>query len=444
MRDRPGATRLRDLAGDTVALAVNRLPAADTAARIGSLLANPGGPGASGVDWLSQSAPLFEALNGSYDIVGFDPRGVGASEPLTCLGTARLDELLASDPDPDTSQEVDTIARLYRGFGQGCEHAAPRLLPHISTADVARDLDVIRAVVGDPRLHYLGFSYGTLIGAVYAELFPTRVGAMVLDGPVDPAKTYAQSLLSQAGGFETALQAYAGDCVAKPSCPLGTDVETGLAAVRALLEDLDAQPLPTDEADRPLTEGLAGYGISYALYSDSLWTGLTLALRAAMEDGDGQPLLLLADLYAHRSDDGYTDNLIQVYNAVSCLDDRGDPTIADVESGVAEFEQRSPTLGPALAWSLMACAVWPVEAADPLPGTIDAHGAQPIVVVGTTRDPATPYAQAETLADDLDSGVLLTRDGDGHTAYGQGNACIDAAVDAYFLDGTVPADGAQC
>ena len=334
-----------DLTGDSVGLAVNRLPAADGGARIGSLLTNPGGPGASGVDYLSQSVTKFEALNASYDLVGFDPRGVGGSEPLSCLGTAGLDELFASDPDPDTDQEVATTVGLYRGFGQGCAREAPELLPYMSTADVARDLDVIRAVVGDPRLHYFGFSYGTLIGAVFAELFPDRVGAMVLDGPVDPSLSYEQTLLSQAEGFETSLEAYAADCVSSPGCPLGTDLETGLARIRALLEDLDAEPLPTDEPDRPLTEGLAFYGMSYALYSESLWTGLTLALEAAMEDGDGQPLLLLNDLYAHRTDDGYVDNLLEVYNAVSCLDDRGNPTVDDVESAAAEGEQRAPTMG---------------------------------------------------------------------------------------------------
>jgi pimeloyl-ACP methyl ester carboxylesterase len=433
-----------DLAGASVELAVNRLPASDPDARIGSLLLNPGGPGASGVDMLRQSAPLFGELGGAYDLVGFDPRGVGASEPLACLDTAGLDALLASDPDPDTPAEVADVAGLYRGFGRGCERDAPDLLPYMSTTDAARDLDVIRAVVGDEQLHYLGFSYGTLIGAVYAELFPDRIAAMVLDGPIDPRLSYAQTLLSQASGFETALRAYAADCVTEPECPLGTDVDTGLDRITALLEQLDAEPLPTDDPDRPLTEGLAGYGIAFALYSESYWTGLTLALSRAMDEGDGQPLLALADLYARRGEDGYAENLLQVYTAVSCLDDRGNPTIADVEQGVDEFEQASPTLGASIAWTLMACAVWPVEPAHPLPAAIDAVGAVPIVVVGTTRDPATPYAQAQSLAAQLDSGVLLSRDGDGHTAYGQGNACIDGAVNAYLLEQVAPAEGTRC
>ena len=434
-----------DPGGATVELAVNRLPASDPDARIGSLLLNPGGPGASGVDWLHQSAAVLDRLNGAYDLVGFDPRGVGASEPLACLDTAGLDALFASDPDPDTSAEVGDVAGLYRGFGQGCVRDAPDLLPYMSTTDVARDLDVIRAVVGDEKLHYLGFSYGTLIGAVYAELFPDRVAAMVLDGPVDPSYTYAQSLLSQAGGFETAIRAYAADCVTKPACPLGTDVAIGLPRIKTLLEQLDAEPLPTDDPDRPLTEGLAGYGIAFALYSESYWTGLTLALTQAMDEGDGQPLLTLADLYARRGDDGYAENLLEVYNAVMCLDDRGNPTIAEVQQGVGEFERASPTLGATLAWTLMACAVWPVEPAHPLPASIDAGGAAvPIVVVGTTRDPATPYAQARSLSTQLESGILLSRDGDGHTAYGQGNDCIDGAVNAYLLDQVAPAAATRC
>jgi len=434
-----------DLDGDTVELAVNRLPAAGAGDRIGSLLVNPGGPGASGVGFVEQGAStLFAELNTSYDIVGFDPRGVGASEPVDCLDTAGVDRLLASDPDPDTPAEVASTAEFYRRFGLACQRATGDLLPHLSTATVARDLDVLRAVVGDERLNYLGFSYGTLVGAIYAELFPDAVGRMVLDGAVDPSLGSRAAALSQAGGFQTALEAYAADCVTKPGCPLGTDVDAGLREVRALLDGLDARPLPTDDPDRPLTEGLALYGIAYPLYAESLWPGLTLALQGALDTGDGRQLLLLADLYADRSDTGYRNNKTQVIYAVNCLDDPSNASASDVRASLDEFEQAAPTLGQAFAWGPLACAQWPVKPAEPLPDIVDADGAPPIVVVGTTRDPATPYAQAQALADDLESGVLLTRDGDGHTAYGQGNACINASVEAYLLKGTVPADGTTC
>lgn len=434
-----------DLDGETVELAVNRLPAAGSGDRIGSLFVNPGGPGASGVSFVEQGgATLFAELNSAYDIVGFDPRGVGASEPVDCLDTAGVDLLLASDPDPDTPAEVARTAGLYREFGLACQRAAGDLLPHLSTSAVARDLDVLRGVVGDERLNYLGFSYGTLVGAIYAELFPDAVGRMVLDGAVDPGLDSKQAALSQAGGFQTALEAYAADCVTKPGCPLGTDVDAGLRRVRALLDRLDARPLPTDDPNRPLTEGLALYGIAYPLYVESLWPGLTLALQGALEEENGRQLLLLADLYASRSDNGYRDNSTQVIYAVNCLDDPSNASASDVRASLDEFEQAAPTLGQAFAWGPLACAQWPVKPAEPLPDSVDAEGAPPIVVVGTTRDPATPYAQAQALADDLDSGVLLTRDGDGHTAYGQGNRCINAAVDAYLLEGTVPADGTTC
>ena len=434
-----------DLDGDTVELAVNRLPATDSGDRIGSLLVNPGGPGASGVDFVEQGgSTLFAKLNESYDIVGFDPRGVGASEPVNCLDAAGVDRLMASDPDPDTPPEVARTAGLYRKFGLACQRAAGDLLPHLSTSVVARDLDVLRGVVGDERLNYLGFSYGTLVGAVYAELFPDAVGRMVLDGAVDPGLDSKEAALSQAGGFQTALEAYAADCVTKPGCPLGTDVDAGLQRIRTLLDELDAQPLPTDDPERPLTEGLALYGIAYPLYVESLWPGLTLALQGALGEMDGRQLLLLADLYADRTDSGYRNNKTQVIYAVNCLDDPSDASASDVRATLDEFEQAAPTLGRAFAWGPLACAQWPVKPAEPLPDTVDAEGAPPIVVVGTTRDPATPYAQAQALADDLESGVLLTRDGDGHTAYGQGNACITAAVEAYLLKGTVPAEGTIC
>ena len=434
-----------ELDGDTVELAVNRLPASGSGDRVGSLLVNPGGPGASGVDFVKQGgSTLFAELNGSYDIVGFDPRGVGASDTLNCLDTAGVDRLMASDPDPDTPAEVARTAGLYRKFGSACQRAAGDLLPQLSTSAVARDLDVLRGVVGDDRLNYLGFSYGTLVGAVYAELFPDAVGRMVLDGAVDPGLDSKEAALSQAGGFQTALEAYAADCVTKPGCPLGTDVEAGLQRVRTFLDELDAQPLPTDDPDRPLTKGLALYGIAYPLYAESLWPGLTLALQSALVEGDGRQLLLLADLYADRSDSGYRNNKTQVIYAVNCLDDPSNASASDVRASLDEFEQVAPTLGPAFAWGSLACAQWPVKPAEPLPDAVDAEGAPPIVVVGTTRDPATPYAQAQALAADLESGVLLTRDGDGHTAYGQGNACITAAVEAYLVKGTVPAEGTIC
>jgi pimeloyl-ACP methyl ester carboxylesterase len=431
-----------NLQGDTVDLAVNRRRA-DGDAPAGSILVNPGGPGSSGVDYLPQAvAQMGPSVLERYDVVGFDPRGVGKSDPIECLDTEGVDALLAADPTPDDAAEVDKAAALLEALGDECARAAGPLLPHLSTTEVARDLDVLRAVLGDDRLSYYGASYGTFIGALYAELFPKRVGRLVLDGALDPALNLEQLNQQQAAGFETALTAYLESCVSAADCPLGSDVDSARRRVSEFLDALDADPLPTS-GDRELTEGLGLYGVSLPLYVPQLWSLLNQALDQAITDGDGSMLLSFADLYWHRTDDGYSDNLAQAIYAVNCLDNPTDATEASITASLPEFEQASPTFGRVFAWSQLGCAQWPVEAESPTPA-IDGAGAAPILVVGTTRDPATPYAWAQALAEQLESAVLLTRDGDGHTAYGQGNDCIDSAIDAYLSRGTAPRDGSRC
>jgi pimeloyl-ACP methyl ester carboxylesterase len=428
--------------GNTVDLAVNRRRA-DGDAPAGSILVNPGGPGSSGVDYLPQAvAQMGQSVLERYDVIGFDPRGVGESDPIECLDTAGVDALLAADPTPDDAAEVDEAAALLEGLGDECARAAGPLLPHLSTTEVARDLDVLRAVLGDDRLSYYGASYGTFIGALYAEFFPKRVGRLVLDGALDPALNLEQLNQQQAAGFETALTAYLESCVSAADCPLGSDVDSARRRVSEFLAALDADPLPTS-GGRELTEGLGLYGVSLPLYVPQLWPLLDQALDQAITDGDGSMLLSFADLYWHRTDDGYSDNLAQAIYAVNCLDNPTDATEASITASLPEFEQASPTFGRVFAWSQLGCAQWPVEAESPTPA-IDGAGAAPILVVGTTRDPATPYAWAQALAEQLQSAVLLTRDGDGHTAYGQGNECIDSAIDAYLSRGTAPRDGTRC
>ena len=435
-----------DLTGETVELAVTRLPASDPGTRIGSLLLNPGGPGGSGVDFAQQSASVLfgEEVRAAYDLVGFDPRGVGNSDPIDCVSDDRMDALQASDPNPDSAAEVGQAIDAYRDFAAGCQRDASQLLAHVSTVDVARDLDVLRTVLGEEQLDYVGFSYGTLIGAVYAELFPQRVGRMVLDGAVDPSLDPVELNLAQAHGFQIALEAYVADCVTNPTCPLGTDVDEGLDRLRTFIDGLDAEPLPTDDPDRPLTQALGVIGIAAPLYNKQMWVGLTLALHQALEDGDGNHFLTIVDLYSQRTEDGYANNAREAIVAVNCLDHPSSLTVPEIQRMADDFERVAPTLAPGFAWGAIGCSFWPVKAAAPLPQRIDGAGAAPIVVVGTTRDPATPYAWSVALADQLDSAVLLTRDGDGHTAYGSGSACIDDAVDAYLLDGTVPPDGTSC
>ena len=430
-----------DPAGPTVGLVVNRRPA-DGADPIGALIVNPGGPGASGVSYAPQAVAQFSAsVLQSYDIVGFDPRGVAASEPVECVNDAGVDALLAADPDPDTTAEIEDTEALLEDFATGCADDAGPLLPHLSTVDVARDLDVIRAVLGDDELQYYGASYGTFIGAVYAELFPDRVGRAVLDGAVNPALDLTAVNKQQAAGFETALRAYVAACVVKPTCPLGNRLEAGVVRVQRFFDQLDAQPLATG-TERELTEALALYGIALPLYAPTYWPLLDQALTQAF-DGDGSTLLALADAYWQRTDSGYTGNGAQVIFAVNCLDDPSDVAVAEIKDTIPAFEQAAPTFGRAFAWSPLACAQWPVQPASPVPD-VDGAGAAPILVVGTTRDPATPYRWAKAMAAQLDSGVLLTRNGDGHTAYGMGNVCLDSAVDAYLVDGKAPAPGTRC
>ncbi|MGH3358113.1 MAG: alpha/beta hydrolase, partial [Nocardioidaceae bacterium] len=277
----------------------------------------------------------------------------------------------------------------------------------------------------------------------YAELFPDNVGRMVLDGAIDPTLTPRESTLAQAKGFEGALRAYAEDCVSQgKSCPLGDDVDAGMKRIGDFLGELDENPLATGDDARPLTQSLASYGIAVTLYNEESWQYLTQALDSAF-GGDGSVLLALSDQYFQRDSSGYANNQQEAQIVVNCLDGPSDATVSEVRRGVAEFEKAAPVLGEFLAWGELTCAEWPIKPQQK-PLKIDGKGAAPIVVVGTTRDPATPYEQSVALARQLDSGVLLSRDGDGHTAYHRGNRCIDDALDGYLLDGEVPKDGTEC
>ncbi|ANS78872.1 putative exported protease [Serinicoccus hydrothermalis] len=430
--------------GQTIDLALLRSAASgDT---LGSLVVNPGGPGGSGVDYakLSGMAVSSEVLE-AYDVVGFDPRGVARSAPITCFEDEQMDEFLSSDPSPDDATEEEASEQLVEDFAQACEERAPDLLGHVSTVEAARDMDVLRAALGDEQLSYLGASYGTFLGTTYAALFPDRVGRMVLDGAIEPDLSGLEMGLGQAEGFERATRAYVEDCVAGGECPLGSDVESAMARIPAFLDELDAAPLPVEgDAASVLTEGWGMYGIIVAMYDENAWPVLSQAFEQAFA-GDGTMLMYLANLYASRGSDGsYEGNGMQSIYAVNCLDRPASAEEEDLDSAAVEqqFEEVSPTWGRYLAGE-GACGVWPVQATETVED-YSAPGADPILVIGTTRDPATPYEWAEGLADTLDSGVLLTYDGDGHTAYGRSNECIDDAVDAYLLEGTVPADGTTC
>jgi len=430
-----------DPRGRTIEIAVNRRQAADADNRQGALLVNPGGPGVPGTGYARQLEPMLGPVRQQFDVVGFDPRGVGDSTAVDCVSDAELDSYLAADGSPDTRAEEQALARELEAFGEGCRERSGELVEHVSTVEAARDLDVIRQAVGDPTMHYLGTSYGTLLGATYAELFPGRVSRMVLDAAVDPTVTGLDLGLAQLRGFETALQAYLTDCVESGSCPLGDTVAAAEQRLIELLREIDAEPLSTG-GDRRLTTGWAFYGLALPLYAAELWPALTEALSAALE-GDGSGLLRLADAYASRGSDGYANNSMEAFVAINCADDPTARTPAEIRAALPRFEAVSEVFGEPFAWTSLGCPRWPVDGGQRLP-EIDAAGAEPILVVGTTRDPATPYEWAEALAEQLDSGVLLTRDGDGHGAYGHGNACLDEAVQGYLLRGTVPRAGTRC
>ena len=427
--------------GETITLEVLRVRARDKDRRVGSLVVNPGGPGSSGVDYAANAAAYFgPEIQRAFDIVGFDPRGVGRSTPLECVSDARLDTLVAADPDPDTAAEVARSDRLVRRLGQGCVDETGALAAHMSTAEAARDIDVLRAALGDARLSYFGASYGTFLGATYADQFPDRVGRMVLDGALDPSLSSLELNLVQAEGFETALRAYVGRCVDRGGCFLGGSVDAGTERIRQLLDQLDRQPLRA--AGRTLTEGNAVLGIWAPLYNEGFWDILDNALRSAF-GGDGAPLLSLSDAYVSRGTEGYLNNSLEALYAVNCLDHDDAIPSSELEQYFPRFEEASPTFGRIFAYGLSGCAQWPIHTGR-RPSEIAAEGAAPILVVGTTRDPATPLAWAEALAEQLESGVLVRRDGDGHTGYRAGNECVDATVESYLVSGTVPRDTVDC
>lgn len=432
-----------DPAAGSIELAVKRAPATSGEA-IGSLLINPGGPGASGVDLVDSVVTTFgEGVLAQYDVVGFDPRGVAASNPVICQDDAPKDALLARDFDYSTDAGIAEARAAYAAMGAACETNTGALLGHVDTVSAAKDMDVLRAALGDEALTYLGYSYGSALGATYAELFPEKVGRMVLDGALDPALSPTELGLGQAVGFEGALRAYVTDCQGGQDCPLNGTVDEGLAQIEGLLDRARRSPLPTG-TDRALTSTLAFYGIAVTLYDNGYWPFLTQALTAALDENDGSILLQLADFYNDRDPDGsFTSNSTEAFTAVHCLDGTSSADPAVMRAEAAQLEEAAPTVGYFFGYGGVICADWPHPPTGE-PGPITAEGAAPIVVIGTTNDPATPYAWAENLAAQLSSGVLLTYEGEGHTAYGRSNECILGTVDAYLLEGSVPADGTRC
>ncbi|MEO3975893.1 alpha/beta hydrolase [Streptomyces sp. CAU 1734] len=426
----------REPSGETIGIAMVRTRAADSGERIGSLLFNFGGPGGSGVATLPGGSAQFASLGKRYDLVSFDPRGVAESSAVVCRDSEQTEAAHRLDSTPDSPTEEQAFLDSSIAFGAGCAERSAKVLPHVGTANAARDMDLMRRVLGDTKLHYLGFSYGTELGAVYAHHFPTRVGRLVLDAVVDPAADFVGGARNQVIGFQRSLENY--------FASRGVSAEDGTARVAKLLEELDRKPIPTDTG-RTLTEGLALTGIVLPLYAKEQWPYLTEALKDA-EGGDGTALLLLADSYNNRDDEGNYSSQDHAQRAISCADAKGRVSAAEVRKRhLAEFSAISPVFGPYLAWDLAGwCADWPVEGERDNP-EVSAKGAAPILVVGTTGDSATPYEGAKRMADELGKGVgvLLTNKGENHGAYGY-SKCATETIDRYLLEGKVPASGKTC
>ncbi|KAA9374319.1 alpha/beta hydrolase [Microbispora cellulosiformans] len=421
--------------GRKIGLALVRLRATEPGRRIGSLVFNFGGPGGSGVTTLMQAAHAFSALGGRYDLVSFDPRGVERSSGIRCLSGPQMDYYLAHEPSDDTRMEKSLVAE----FTQGCKREAGWILPYVGTVNAARDMEALRAALGDSRLNYLGFSYGTHLGAVYATQFPGKVGRMVLDSAVDPSVTLLDMAKTQSLGFQKAYDDYVADCAkTRTSCPLGADPAAVKAGVLKLLDSLNRRP--QKQGGREVTENVARAGITQALYSKLTWPLLTEALNEGKK-GDYSGLLTLADQYAGRRPDGSYSTLQFSLPAILCADTTDRPSVEEAEKLARRLRARTPVFAPTAA-SAGSCSVWPVPGDDGA-RRVDASGSAPILVVGVTNDPATPYQWAPRLAGQLRTGVLLTLAGEGHGAYGQSH-CIDDRVNAYLLEGRVPAKDTRC
>ncbi|MGA7204687.1 MAG: alpha/beta hydrolase [Specibacter sp.] len=428
--------------GTSIQLAVTRLPASGK--RLGAMLINPGGPGGSGVDMAQTSAKSYFSakMRGAYDIVGFDPRGVQRSEPVKCLSDAQMDSARQHDFNMDTDAGLQQAEAETQTETNLCVKNSGPVLAHVDTVSSARDMDILRAVVGDPKLNYMGFSYGTKLGATYAGLFPSRVGKFSLDGALDPALNIDEVSMGQAVGFENAIRAWAQNCLGTKDCPVSGTVDEAVQQVRDLNAIYAKTPQQTSSG-RVVTGSEFTNSLAFAMYSTDLWDPLTGALKQAFA-GDASGMLMLADYSADRDSDGkYKSNTASAFTAINCLDYPMNSNTAHMREDAAALEKASPTFGKLLAYSGLTCKYWPFPATGK-PETISAAGAGPILVIGTTGDPATPYKWAQSLAKQLDSGVLVTWKGNGHTAYGRANACLTTAVDNYFVDGKVPAAGTTC
>ena len=431
----------------SLALAIHRSGKKDAPA----LFVNPGGPGGAVVSALPYYAGqgIGEVVVNAYDSVALDPRGVGDSTPVFCMTDAEKDKYNAGSEtegtDADSPQSaIAEVQEDSREFAQGCRDHSGAIFEHIDTVSAARDFDMVRSILGQDKLNLLGYSYGTFLGATYAGLYPAQVGRFVLDGALDPSLSVDEVSSMQMRGLDASLQQWITDCATQASCPMGRTKDEGIANVRSFLESLEASPLPTNDPDRPLTEGLAVTAMIGAMYNTQWWPELTNAYSDATRRNDGTAMLEIADLMNSRNPDGtYADNSTDAINAINNLDYKPAGTDAEWIARADALKSELSILDRYVGYPSAGLSAWPTEHAERAP--IHATGAAPILVIGTTHDPATPYPMAEALASQLDSGVLITVEGWNHTAYRRGaNQCVVRAVEDYLVKDTVPTDGLTC
>lgn len=419
-------------------LFLTRLPATDGANKIGSVLVNPGGPGFGGSSVAKDAQYYFSSeLLDRFDIIGWDPRGTGKSTPaINCID--QYDEYFGIDSTPETPDEKQAIIDASQKLNDECVKRSGEILPYISTQATARDMDSIRKALGEEKITYFGFSYGSELGATWATMFPKTVRAAVLDGASDPNATSLDQGLAQAKGFEKQLDAFLSSCSKRVSCAFHSNGNSATALDELIIE-IDKAPIVVEASRTPITQGVMYTALAQAMYSDALWPQLERALADAI-DGDGAGLLGLYDEYYQRNPGGTYGNELEAFLAISCLDDPGPTSVAAVDEQIPVFIKAAKRFGASFAYGY-SCALWPVPQVKRL--EITGKGAGPIIVIGTTGDPATPIESSRKAAKALEGGVFLTVTADQHTGYGL-NPCVVSTVDRYLIDLTVPPANKVC
>lgn len=436
-----------DPAGPTIELSVRTTVASgEQAPNSGAefLFINPGGPGASATDFVTYFASLVSPeVRAKFNIIGVDPRGVGDSTPVECMTGAQTSTWLRTNPTPQTPAEQRRFMSAAARIAPGCLRLSPAIAPHVGTEQAVRDFDVIRAALGQQKMNWFGYSYGTQLGTAYAELYPDNVGLMVLDGAVDPALNAMEISRDQSRGFQSALRRYARDC-ADRKCALGRTPGSVLGGINQLLRNLDKRPLPVNAGPK-LVRAEAITAVFFGMYSPDLWNPLTQALIQARR-GDGTALAQLAAAATDRiGPNTYASNLNSAFLAINCWDLPATPDQQGLADSARAWSKGAavPALAQAMSWLNAPCSTW-FGHSELAPAPAQSDTQAQILIVGTRFDPATPYAWAEALHDSLPTSALLTFEGDGHTAYGAGSTCIDAQVERYLVNAVLPSKGSVC